>query len=75
MAVDSQEVATRARCRLKERLYSGVRTVSCEYDRGMLFLRGRAVSYYHKQLAQEAVARVEGVAQVINEIDVVDLSR
>ncbi len=75
MAVDSQEVATRARCRLKERLYSGVRTVSCEYDRGMLFLRGRAVSYYHKRLAQEAVARVEGVAQVINEIDVVDLSR
>ena len=74
MAVDSQQVAKRARCCLKGSRYSGVRTVSCECDRGMIVLRGRVVSYYHKQLAQEAVARIEGVAQVVNDIDVVGLS-
>jgi osmotically-inducible protein OsmY len=44
--------------------------VSCNCDRGVLFLRGRLSSFHHKQVAQEAVARVEGVTQVVNEIQV-----
>jgi len=43
----------------------------CEYDRGELFLRGQVPSFYYKQLAQEAVAGLEGVRQVINDIEVV----
>ena len=43
-----------------------------EYDDGMLILHGRLGSYYQKQLAQETVAGVEGVVQVVNEIEVVD---
>jgi len=56
-------------CLLKS-LYYDVRRVLCEYDHGILFLRGRLPSFHQKQVAQEAVARVEGVTQVINEIEV-----
>lgn len=48
--------------------YRALRQIMCECDQGVLLLRGRLPSFYHKQLAQEAVARVGGVNQVINEI-------
>ncbi len=49
---------------------SVVQGVSCEYDDGVLVLRGRSRSYYEKQIAQEAVRHIDGVAQVVNEIEV-----
>lgn len=62
-----REAATE--CLLKSP-YHAVRRVFCEYDHGTLFLRGRLPSFHQKQVAQEAVARVKGVTQVINEIGV-----
>jgi osmotically-inducible protein OsmY len=44
--------------------------VSCQCEHGVLLLRGRVFSFHHKQVAQEAVARVTGVTQVVNEIEV-----
>ncbi len=58
------------RC-LRRSSYLAVRAVSCEYHRGVLVLRGRLSTYYQKQLAQEAVAGIEGVSQVVNEIEVI----
>jgi osmotically-inducible protein OsmY len=43
----------------------------CEHDGGRLFLKGQVPSFYLKQLAQEAIAGMEGVVQVVNEIEVV----
>ena len=51
--------------------YKPIRRVACTYQDGMLVLRGRLRTFFHKQLAQEAVARVDGVRQVVNEIEVV----
>ena len=48
-----------------------VKNVVCEYEDGVLFLRGQVPSYYHKQLIQEAVIGIKGVAQVKNEVEVV----
>ncbi|MGO8752192.1 MAG: BON domain-containing protein [Thermoguttaceae bacterium] len=62
--------AEAARERLRGSPYGSLRTVSCECKDGVLFLRGRLSSFYHKQLAQEVVARIVGVTQVINEIEV-----
>jgi osmotically-inducible protein OsmY len=45
--------------------------VQCEYYSGVLVLRGCSRSYYDKQTAQEAVKHIDGVAQVVNEIEVV----
>jgi len=75
MAMDSQEVSQVAVCNLRRSPYPSVRTVSCECEQGVVLLQGRVQCYYHKQLAQEAVLGVEGVAQVLNEIEVVDLLR
>ena len=46
------------------------RDLRCEYRHGLLVLQGRVQSYYEKQLAQEAVAGLPGVAQVVNQLEV-----
>jgi osmotically-inducible protein OsmY len=66
----SREVVKGAKACLERSPYMAVRAVSCQYDGGVLFLRGRLPSFYHKQLAQEAIADLEGVAQVVNETEV-----
>ena len=55
---------------LRSSPYRALRAISCECDQSVLLLRGRLPSFYHKQLAQEAVARVGGVSQVVNDIEV-----
>ena len=55
---------------LQDSPYQAVRRVLCECDHGVLFLRGHLPSFHQKQIAQETVARVKGVARVINEIEV-----
>lgn len=66
----SHQVTKAAKHRLSSNPYGAVRRVSCEYDGGVLFLRGRLPSFYCKQLAQEAVVGLEGVFQVVNQIEV-----
>ncbi len=61
------KIAEAAQNRLRSSI---VHRVSCEYSDGVLVLRGRSRSYYEKQVAQEAVKCINGVAQVINEIEV-----
>jgi len=52
--------------------YASVRRLACEYnDVGILVLRGTLPSFYLKQLAQEAVAKIDGVSCIANEIVVV----
>ncbi len=63
-------IAEAAHERLRSSPYRALRAVLCECDQGILLLRGHLPSFYYKQLAQEAVARVQGVSQVINEIKV-----
>ena len=64
------DVTERARECLRQSPHFSVRSVSCEFERGVLRLRGRLSSFYHKQLAQEAVARLSGVTEVVNEVAV-----
>jgi osmotically-inducible protein OsmY len=66
-----QELAAAARRRLQFTPYASLQNLSCECNQhGVLVLRGQLPSFYHKQLAQEAVARLEGVTQVVNETTV-----
>jgi osmotically-inducible protein OsmY len=64
---DSPEVAAAAHHRLQESPYRAVRSLSCDCRGGMLFLRGHLPTFYQKQLAQEAVANLAGVLDVMNE--------
>ena len=69
--VTADEVHALARASLERTGYSFARTVSCEYDQGVLVLRGRVPSFYLKQLAHAQVRGLAGVDQVVNQIDVV----
>jgi osmotically-inducible protein OsmY len=64
-------VEAKAHACVQKRLNSRRPPVSVEFKEGLLFLRGRLASFYQKQLAQEAVSRLEEVDQVINHIEVV----
>lgn len=66
----SRRAAVAARFCLRNSPYRSVRAILCECRHGVLFLRGRLSSFYYKQVAQETVAKVRGITQVVNEIDV-----
>jgi osmotically-inducible protein OsmY len=55
---------------LRAKLSWAVKGITYEYDDGLLVLHGTLASFYHKQLAQEAVRNLEGVRQIRNEIQV-----
>jgi osmotically-inducible protein OsmY len=63
-------ITREAAARLRRSAYAPVRRVACSFDDGVLVLCGQLQSYFHKQLAQEAVADVAGVRQVRNDIEV-----
>jgi hypothetical protein len=56
---------------LRRNPYLALKHVTCDCRDGVLVLRGCLPSYYLKQVAQEVVARLEGVEGVENEIKVV----
>ncbi len=64
-------VADAARQQLRASTCPSVRNVRCEHHEGVLVLRGRVSSYYHKQMAQEAVRRLRGVEEICNVVEVV----
>jgi osmotically-inducible protein OsmY len=64
-------VTETARDRLSRSGHMPLRQVSCEFEQGVLRLRGRLSSFYQKQLAQETVAGLSGVERVVNEVDVI----
>jgi osmotically-inducible protein OsmY len=67
---DSHPIAALAEARLQASPYQPIRKLFCDFDEGLLVLRGRLPSYFHKQLAQVAVADIMGVKQVVNQIEV-----
>ena len=66
----SDKVVAEVRGALQRAPYPLLRKLYFEYERRVVILRGRLPSYYHKQLAQEAVRGAHGVTHVINEIEV-----
>src|SRR6516225_9780497 len=65
----TQAVAERG---LRSSRYSALKLVSCDYQGGVLVLRGCLPSYYLKQIAQEVVAhQFDKVERLENRIEVV----
>ncbi len=44
--------------------------VFCQEEPGIIVLHGRVDSFFQKQMAQEALKRLDGVERVINELEV-----
>lgn len=51
--------------------YVGQRQLRFESHDGRVILRGDVTSYYQKQMAQEALRRVDGVSAIENQIEVI----
>jgi osmotically-inducible protein OsmY len=66
-----QGIAEGAETRLRSNSYLALKNVTCDFRDGVLTLRGCLPTYYLKQMAQTAVARMEGVQRIVNEIVVV----
>jgi osmotically-inducible protein OsmY len=64
------QITMDAKQRIVHQPHLSVQRIWCDFDAGRLILRGQVPSYYFKQLAQEAVADLDGVDQVVNEIEV-----
>jgi osmotically-inducible protein OsmY len=67
----SPGIAEGAETCLRGNPYLALKNVSCDYHEGVLTLRGCLPSYYLKQMAQTAVSRVAGEAQIVNQIEVI----
>lgn len=65
-------VADLAEARLQASPYPSIRRILCGYDDGILVLHGRLPTFFHKQLAQVAVANIQGVVRIVNQIEVLD---
>jgi osmotically-inducible protein OsmY len=64
-------ILERAESELRRNAYVALKNIGCEYHEGVLTLSGCLPTYYLKQLAQEAVARIDGVGRIDNRIEVV----
>jgi osmotically-inducible protein OsmY len=65
------DLAEWAESRLRSNAYLALKNISCAFGDGVLTLRGCLPSYYLKQIAQETLAPLEGLAQIDNQIAVV----
>lgn len=64
-------VATAER-RLRESPYFFLKGLTCRFDSGLLTLRGTVPMWQLREFAESIVARVEGVQQVENQVEVFD---
>jgi osmotically-inducible protein OsmY len=65
-------IADIAQRKLRESPYYFLKNLTCDYDDGVLTLRGRVPIGPLKQLAESIVCRVDGVQEVVNRVEVVD---
>lgn len=63
-------VAHTALERLRKSPYAVLQSISCSFQQGVIVLHGQVPSFYYKQLAQEAIAHIEGVVRIVNNIEV-----
>jgi osmotically-inducible protein OsmY len=75
VAETGEVVKERIRTQLQGNPYHALRFISWDYRDGVLTLHGRLPTYHLKQMAQAAVAAVEGVERVLNRIEVISAPR
>jgi len=64
------QIKIKARKRLEARMLAFSRNIILEYKEGVMTLKGHLPSFYHKQIAQETIRRIEGIQQIVNKIEV-----
>ncbi len=65
-----EQIAIRAQAALRNSPFSDLREIDVRRDGDTLHLTGRVSSFYHKQLAQEAIRAIADGWCVVNEVSV-----
>lgn len=55
---------------LQKNTHLNISSLSCETQQGRVVLRGFVPSYFEKQMAQESLRSVEGISEILNELEV-----
>ena len=66
----SRELLARVDSAIKDNKHLSRHQVFCQEESGIVVLHGRVGSFFQKQMAQEALKRLEGVEKIINELEV-----
>jgi hypothetical protein len=69
-STETEQIVTAASAVLAKSSVPELRTLRVDEDSNELQLHGNVRSFYHKQLAQEAVLPLAGSLQVVNHVDV-----
>jgi osmotically-inducible protein OsmY len=67
---DTLPLEARVHCALQENPYIVSKTLRFEAAEGRVTLRGRVGSFFQKQMVQESLRRIEGIAEIANELEV-----
>jgi osmotically-inducible protein OsmY len=70
MITEAPPLDDRVLVALERNPYVAGRNLRFETSQGRVTLRGVVASYFQKQMAQEAIRRVDGVAEIANELEV-----
>ena len=68
--METKEIVTAATAVLARSSVTELRSLRVDKESNELQLHGHVGSFYHKQLAQEAVLPLAGTLQVVNHVDV-----
>jgi hypothetical protein len=68
---DARHIGELAQQRLRSHPYLALKNISCDYQEGVLTLRGCLPTYYLRQMAHAAVIGMDGVQVVVDCIEVV----
>ena len=71
MSTAENSLATRISSAIQNNPHLGHRKLHFETREGCVVLRGTVKTYYQKQMAQEALRRLEGVERIENNLEVV----
>lgn len=59
---------------LQKNPYLDFTSLTCETKEGCVVLRGVVPSYFEKQMAQESIRSIEGINEILNELEVLGRS-
>jgi hypothetical protein len=69
--LDAANTERDAQRRLETCGYEALKAIRCRFRGGTIFLTGEAPTYFHKQLAQEAIRSLPTVSAINNQITVI----
>jgi len=74
-STQAEDIGLLAEQRLRQSPYFFLKNVTCDFQDGVLTVRGRVPMTRLRNFAESIVSKVDGVEKVVNEIEVIDPMR